>query len=179
MLRIVGGTFGSRKIDTPDSAATHPMGDRIRTALFNMLASEIQGAEVLDAFAGSGSLGIESISRGAAFATFIERDRLAQKVITKNIELLGIQNQTKLIRSNVATWVNTAETKQFDIIFVDPPYDDPQFSTVLLLQGLLKPSALMVLSHTGRSESPTKPGVVVVDNRSYGNLDLIFYRQDA
>ena len=77
------------------------MGDRIRSALFNKIAAELPGARVLDAFAGSGSLGIEAVSRGASEAVFLERDRIAQKVIAKNIELLGIQNKTKLIRSDL------------------------------------------------------------------------------
>lgn len=178
-LRIVGGKFGSRKIDTPDSSKTHPMGDRIRTSLFNILAADLPDATVLDAFAGSGSLGIEAISRGAKHATFVERDRIAQKIIDNNIKLLGIYSQTKLIRSSVSAWIETSEPQEFDIIFADPPYHDPQFSTVLKLMDLLKPGALMVLSLPGRSESPTRPGVVVVDNRSYGNATLTFFRREA
>lgn len=178
-LRIIGGQFGSRKIDTPDSSKTHPMGDRIRSALFNMIATELPDAEVLDGFAGSGALGLEALSHGAKFATFIERDRIAQKVIEKNIKLLGVQDKSKLIRSSVSGWIDTADEKQFDIIFADPPYHDMQFSTVLKMQGLLKPGALMVLSHPGRSESPTKPGVVVVDNRSYGDAALTFFRRES
>ena len=177
-LRIISGVFGSRKIDTPDTSRTHPMGDRIRGALFNKIAAELPGATVLDAFAGSGALGIESISRGAEKAVFIERDRTAQKVITKNIENFSIEDQTTLIRSSITTWLDSAEPQQFDIIFCDPPYNDTQFSTVLKLMDLLKPGALMVLSQPGRSESPTKPGVVVVDNRSYGDAALTFYRRD-
>lgn len=152
------------------------MGDRIRTALFNKIAAELPGAIVLDAFAGSGSLGLEAISRGAAHATLIERDRIAQKVIAKNIEALGLKNQTKLIRSSVSAWLDTMEDQKFDIIFADPPYHDEQFSTVSRLLDLLKPGALMVLSHSGRSESPTKSRIVVVDNRSYGDATLTFYR---
>jgi 16S rRNA (guanine966-N2)-methyltransferase len=175
-LRIVGGSHGSRKIDTPDTTRTHPMGDRIRSALFNKIAAELPGAVVLDAFAGSGALGIEAISRGAAHATFIERDRIAQKVIAKNIDALGVRNQTKLIRTSVSAWLDTMEDQKFDIIFADPPYHDEQFSTVTRLLDLLKPGALMVLSHSGRSESPTKSRIVVVDNRSYGDATLTFYR---
>jgi 16S rRNA (guanine966-N2)-methyltransferase len=178
-LRIVGGALGSRKIDTPDTSRTHPMGDRIRSALFNKIMSDVPGAIVLDAFAGSGALGIEALSRGADHATFIERDRIAQKVITKNIQQLGIDERAKLIRASVSAWLETAGDQQFDIIFVDPPYHDMQLSTVLRLMDLLKPGALMVLSHPGRSESPTKPGVVVVDNRSYGDAALTFYRREV
>lgn len=177
-LRITGGEFGSRKIDAPDGTRTHPMGDRIRTALFNKINTELDGAEVLDAFAGTGALGFEALSRGAKSATFVERDRIAQKVIAKNIQTLNVDDQAHLVRSSVAAWLDTANTQLYDIIFVDPPYHDLQFSTVSKLFGLLKPGALMVLSHPGRSESPTKPGVVVVDNRSYGDATLTFFRRE-
>lgn len=155
----------------------HPMGERIRNALFNSIGSEIQDAKVLDAFAGTGSVGLEALSRGAEHVTFVERDRLLQKILAGNIARLGVEDRTKLIRTSVSNWLNTSEHEQFDIILVDPPYHDPQFSTVEKLFGLLKPGALMVLSHPGKGEVLTKTGVVVVDNRSYGNADLTFYRR--
>ncbi len=177
-VRIISGEFGSRKIEAPDGAKTHPMGDRVRSALFNIVNTELEDADVLDAFAGTGSLGFEALSRGAKSATFIERDRTAQQAILHNIELLGVEDRTRLVRSSVAAWVEQTDDQKFDIIFVDPPYNDMQLSTVTQLFGLLKPGALMVLSHPGRSESPTKPGVVVVDNRSYGEAVLTFFRRD-
>jgi len=175
-VRIIAGKFGGRRIETPDGKRTHPMSERVRGAMFNSIGDEIKDARVLDAFAGSGAVGIEALSRGAAHVTFIERDRVAQKVIIENIHLLGIEERTKLIKAPVSGWINTYDGEPFDLIFVDPPYHDPQFSTVLQLLGLLKPGALMVLSKPGRSESPTKPGVVVVDNRSYGDAALTYYR---
>ena len=177
-IRVIAGEFGGRKLEAPDTSRTHPMGERIRNALFNKIASELPDAEVLDVFAGTGAVGIEALSRGAKSAVFIERDRIAQKVITNNIESLNIEDRAKLVRTSVANWLDTAEPQLFDVIFVDPPYHDTQFSTVTKLFGLLKPGALMVLSHPGRSESPTKAGVVVVDNRSYGDAVLTFYRRE-
>lgn len=178
-VRIISGEFGGRKIEAPEGERTHPMGERIRNALFNKLQDEVQGADVLDVFAGTGALGLESLSRGARSATFIERDRTAQKVLAKNITLLGVEDRATLVRTSAMNWLESSQPRQFDIIFADPPYGDTQFSTVLQLMGLLKPSALMVLSHPGRSESPTKAGVVVVDNRSYGDAVLTFYRREA
>ena len=175
-IRIIAGKFGGRNIAAPDGSRTHPMGERIRNALFNSLGDEVKGAAVLDAFAGTGSVGLEAVSRGAKHATFVERDRIAQKVLAENINLLGAQDQTKLIKASVSAWINTYDGPLFDIIFADPPYHDVQFSTVLQLMGLLKPGALMVLSHPGRSECPTRPGVVVVDNRSYGDATLTLFR---
>ncbi len=177
-MRIIAGSLGGRKIETPDGKKTHPMSERIRNALFNSIGDEIGGARVLDAFAGSGALGIEAISRGASHATFIERDRIAQKVIDENITTLGISEQTKIIRASVAAWISTYDGELFDIILVDPPYHDPQFSTAIQLNGLLKPGALMVLSRPGRSESPTGARIVVVDNRSYGDAALTYFRKE-
>lgn len=178
-VRIISGEFGGRKIEAPDNDRTHPMGERIRNALFNSVGSEIEGTEVLDAFAGTGAVGLEALSRGAKQVTFVEKDRIAQKVLAKNITALGAEARTAIVRTTVSNWIETASPPEFDIIFVDPPYHDPQFSTVSMLLGLLKPNGLMILSHPGRGEIPTKTGVVVVDNRSYGNAYLTFYRREG
>lgn len=177
-IRIIGGSYGGRFITAPDSTRTHPMGDRIRSALFNILG-DISGLQVLDAFAGTGALGLEAISRGAASVTFIERDRVAQNVIDENINALGVQRTTKLIRSSVAGWDETSGDDQFDLIFADPPYHDMQLSTVERLKKYLKPKGLMILSYPGRESAPTVNGVVVVDKRSYGDAALAFYRLDS
>lgn len=177
-IRIIAGTYGGRTIQAPDGNRTHPMGERVRNALFNSLHDQIKDAVVLDAFAGTGALGIEALSRGAKKAIFVERDRVAQKVLADNIGLLGIGDHAKLVKAPVASWLSTYDGETFDIIFADPPYHDTQFSTVSKLLGLLKPGALMVLSHPGRDECPTRPGVVVVDNRSYGDATLTFFRRE-
>ena len=177
-IRIISGKFGGRKIQAPDNSRTHPMSERIRNALFNSIGLEVQGAVVLDAFAGTGAIGLEALSRGADRAVFVEKDRVAQKILAENIQTLDAKNTTEVIRTNLANWLSTYQGEGFDIIFADPPYHDPQFSTVERLFSLLKPGGLMVLSHPGRGEEPTKTGVVVVDNRSYGNAFLTFYRRE-
>jgi 16S rRNA (guanine966-N2)-methyltransferase len=177
-VRVISGKYGGRIIDAPDRRSTHAMSERARNALFNSINSELEGARVLDAFAGSGSLGIEALSRGASSAVFIEKDRIAAKIIQKNLDMLRITD-AQVIKTTVSNWLETSKSELYDIILVDPPYHDPQFSTVSRLFGLLKPGALMVLSHSGKGEVPSKTGVVVVDNRSYGNLNLTLYRQDA
>ncbi len=175
-LRIIAGKFGSRSIKAPRGHVTHPMSERIRGALFNSVGTALQDADVLDAFAGSGALGLEAISRGAKFVTFVERDKEATKVLDSNIELLECQEFTKVIRSGVASWADNTD-QRFDVILADPPYDDMQLSTVARLFGLLKPKGIMILSYPGRGEAPTGTnGVVVVDNRSYGTAALAFYR---
>ena len=177
-VRIISGLYGGRVIDAPDRRSTHAMSERARNALFNSISGELADTRVLDAFAGSGSLGIEALSRGAASAVFVEKDRIAAKIIQNNLDLLKI-NSGQVIKTSVSNWLETSQDEQFDIILADPPYHDPQFSTVKRLFALLKPGALMVLSHSGKGEVPSKTGVVVVDNRSYGNLNLTLYRRDA
>lgn len=177
-LRIIAGKLGGRTIATSDSFKTHPMGERVRASLFNILG-DLSELEVLDAFAGSGSLGFEAMSRGARSVVFIERDRRAQQVITQNIDELGVSRLAKLIKASVSQWQKTSVDMSFDLIFADPPYNDLQLSTVFSLKNHLKPNGLMVLSYPGRESAPTVNGVVVVDNRSYGDAALAFYRLDA
>lgn len=179
IVRIIAGEFGGRKIDAPDRRSTHAMSERIRNAMFNSLGAGIAGTSVLDAFAGSGSIGIEALSRGAASVTFIEKDRIAARIIAKNITMLGLEERATLVRTTVHNWLETADTQPYDYIFADPPYHDPQFSTVTKLFGLLKVGGTMVLSHPGKGEVPLQTGIVVVDNRSYGNAYLTFFRRDA
>ena len=173
--RLISGEFGGRFIDSPHTDRTHPMGERMRGALFNILG-DVDGLRVLDAFAGTGALGLEALSRGASEAVFIERDRVAQKVLQENIDVLGVGDRSKLIKSSVSAWTDTAELQGFDLIFADPPYHDLQLSTVKKLVKYMQANSLMILSHPGRESAPTVNGVVVVDNRSYGDAALAFYR---
>lgn len=177
-MRLISGRFGGRVIEGSGTNRTHPMGERIRGSLFNIISDEIEGATVLDAFAGSGALGLEALSRGAASATFIERDRVAQNIIANNIKSLDLSDEARLVKAPVASWLDTNEI-QYDIIFADPPYHDTQLSTVGKLTKALKPNGLMVLSYPGRGEVPTDLGVVVVDNRRYGDAVLIFFRKES
>lgn len=176
-VRLISGEFGGRYLVAPDTDRTHPMGERIRGALFNILG-DVDGYDVLDAFAGTGSIGLEALSRDARSVILIEDDRAAQDAIARNIETLGVMQQAKLVKTTVARWVDTAARQRFDIIFVDPPYGNMQLSTVASLVGYLKPKGLMILSHPGREQAPTVNGVVVVDKRSYGDAALAFYQLD-
>ena len=181
-IRVIAGKFGGRKIEAPDfsNSRTKPMGERIRNAMFNRIGGEIDGARVLDAFAGTGSVGLEALSRGAATVTFVERDKIAQKILSKNVSLLGVEDSAEIVRTTVNNWLETSEPEFYDIILADPPYHDLQLSTVSRLFGLLKPNGLMVLSHSGRGEGPNlENGIVVVDNRSYGNAILTSFRREV
>ena len=177
-IRLISGKYGGRSLTAPAGTKTHPAGERVRNAMFNSLGDLPINAEVLDAFAGSGSLGFEALSRGAKHVTFIEKDRIANKVISENIEYLGVEGETKNIKAGVAGWSENNPDKKFDLIFVDPPYHDMQLSTVSRLFSHLKNNGVMVLSHIGSSEVLKPKNIVVVDNRSYGNAHLTYYRLD-
>ena len=176
-VRLISGRFGGRVLEGSATKQTHPMSERIRNALFNNIGDEVVGARVLDAFAGSGAIGLEAVSRGAASVVLVEKDRIAAKLIENNIRTLGVEGSVQLVKSPVSSWSTTYRGEPFDLIFADPPYHDPQFSTALQLLDLLQPNGLMVLSYLGRGEAPTANGVVVVDNRSYGTAALVFYRK--
>lgn len=179
-VRVIAGKYGGRTLQAPNNRRTHPMSERARNALFNSIGRAVDGANVLDAFAGTGALGIEALSRGAKSATFIERDRIAASCIEQNLNSLKVNKSVKLIRASVANWLETAEPAGYDLIFADPPYHDEQFSTVSRLFELLKPGALMVLSHTGKGEGPLRKNeIVVVDSRSYANAHLTFFRREV
>lgn len=176
-LRIISGKYGGRTIQSPGSAVTHPMSEMIRNAIFNIIGPDIKQADVLDAFAGTGSLGIEAISRGASSVIFIERDRHTFEVLQQNISTLGINDGATCVQIGLSTWIEKNQGNFYDIIFADPPFTDTQLSTVTKLLGMLKPNGLMLLSYPGSSEVPSVNGFVVVDNRRYGNAALAIYRR--
>ena len=176
-VRIISGKFGGRYIDAPDGPVTHPMSERVRGSLFNIIADKLESAKVLDMFSGGGSLGIEAISRGASHVTFVERDKLASKILSENIKLLGIEAKATAVKIGARTWLEKNQVEYFDIIFADPPYNDMQLSTVSDIGGILKSNGLMVLSYPGRGELPSVNGVVVVDNRIYGTAALAIYQK--
>lgn len=178
-MRIIAGELGGRLFEAPPGHATHPMAERVRGALFNSLG-DISGKTVLDAFAGTGALGFEAISRGAARAVLIERDRRAQQTIMQNIAALGLQNKVTLIKAGAHTWSEAHLSEKFDLVLCDPPYDKMQLSTVSDLVRHVNKNGLMVLSYPGRESAPTVNGVVVVDkSKSYGDAALAYYRLAA
>lgn len=177
-MRIIAGRYGGRLIAAPNTSATHPMSERARGAIFNRLGADIRGARVLDAFAGSGAVGFEALSRGADHITFIEQHRVAARVIRENSQLLQTDDACVVINTTVNNWLSTSSPEGFDLIFADPPYHNPQFSTAKKLLGLLKVGGYMVLSHTGKGGTLDRTGIVVVDNRSYGNACITFYHRE-
>jgi 16S rRNA (guanine966-N2)-methyltransferase len=166
-VRVISGALKNRKIATP-SQATHPMGDRDKLALFNAIHDYIPDAVVLDVFAGSGALGIESLSRGAALATFVEIHPSAIAVIKQNLVDLGLLSR--------ATIAKTLPDRQlFNVIFADPPYRDPQCSIIVRLPDLLAPSGLLIISHAKNLALPSLP-LTLLASKSYAGATISIYQ---
>lgn len=175
-MRVIAGRLGGRQFDAPKGFKTHPMSDKARGALFNVLG-DIQGLTVLDPFAGSGALGFEAVSRGASRAVAIESDRNAQKVIAGNIRALNVANRVKLISATANAWLQTNPNAVFDLVLCDPPYNDLQPSLLQNLAQRVQPDGLLVLSWPA-SESPLAfEGFTQLEHRYHGDLSLVFYRK--
>ena len=170
--KITSGKYRGRKILTP-GGNTHPMGSREKLALFNMLGGKIKGALVLDAFAGSGALGIEALSLGAEEVVFIEKSAAASDIIKKNLKTLGIGDEAKIIQKTVSHIA--PELAQFDVILADPPYDKFDLSEVLSLMPLLKDEGIMILSHP--DTPPVLPGLILEKTRQYASAHISFYQK--
>lgn len=175
-MRIIAGALGGRTFNSPHGHRTHPMSDKIRGALFNALG-DLSGLTVLDAFAGSGALSFEAISRGAKSALAIESDRLAQRTISENIRALNLRRAVKLIQASANAWQQTSEDQQFDVVLLDPPYDDTQEALLQRLTTTVKSDGILVLSWPGDQPIPQFEGFEVVKERAYGDAQLAFYHR--
>lgn len=177
-MKVSGGYLKGRHFKAPKGYATHPISERVKLALFNMLG-DIEGLTVFDPFGGSGAISIEAISRGAASAICLDRDFQAYQTILRNVEQLNLADKIKVTRANAASWSAKNEDKTFDLVICEPPFNDLQPEVVDKMVKHLKPNGLMVLSHPGSGSAPTVNGVVVVDNRLYGDAALAFYRLET
>lgn len=176
-MRIIAGKLGGRLFDSPHSHRTHPMSDKARGALFNILG-DIGGMRVLDPFAGTGALSFEALSRGAAHALVIESDRPAQKIIEQNIKTLGLERGVKLVKASSNAWLNTNKDAAFDLVLCDPPHDDLQVNLVTRLAQRVAPGGLLVLSWPSSQTVPDFDGFERVEQRSYGDMQLAFFRRE-
>jgi 16S rRNA (guanine966-N2)-methyltransferase len=176
-MRIVSGKLGGRTFDAPRGHRTHPMSDKVRGALFNMLG-DIDGLTVADLYAGTGAISFEAISRGAASSVAIEADKVAYPVIVKNIETLGLDEQVKTHKMYVHSWVNRTNDR-FDIVIVDPPYDDLVYKTLDKLPELVKPGGVIVYSLPPSARLILPKTCEKLSEKSYGDATLAFYRKIA
>ena len=167
-IRIISGTHGGREIDTPKTKATHPMGERERAAIFNSIRAEIYGRRILDAFAGSGAIGIEALSLGASRVDFMEKHPKAIKTIQRNLEKLQLKDRTSIVR---------APDGDYSIIFADPPYDNPQYDVVASLIAHLVPGGFFVLSHPEAPDPPQFAYLELISDKKYAAARIKIYRK--
>lgn len=146
-IRVCGGIFKSRRLECP-ARGVRPTTDRVKEAIFSTLSSDLHGAKVLDLFAGSGNLGIESISRGAGQVTFVDKSSLCIRFIEKNLSTLSVKENTKVIKSDVSAFVRQCR-EDFDLIFMDPPYDKGLASNMAPhVYNLLKIGGILTIEHS-------------------------------
>ncbi len=174
-MRVIAGTLGGRRLKAPPGRATRPTSDRVREALFSMLGG-IDGARVLDLFAGTGALGIEALSRGAASAVFVERDARAAAVLRENLEALGLASaRAELRRGEALAALRTARERGelYDLVLIDPPYGDAARlggKLPALLAPLLSPGARVVAESDRRA--PLGLELPIATERRYGDTSI-------
>jgi 16S rRNA (guanine966-N2)-methyltransferase len=180
-MRIVGGDLRGRTLVAPRSSAIRPTTDRTREAIFNVIThrrpGKLEGARVLDLFAGTGALGIEALSRGAAMCLFVEDAAEARGLIRDNVEALGLTGRTKIFRRDATSLGKVGTMQPFDIVFADPPYGKGLGELALasaIEGGWLAPEALVVLEETADVRFVAPKGLSVADERDYGDTVIRF-----
>jgi 16S rRNA (guanine966-N2)-methyltransferase len=186
-MRIIAGTFRSRQLKSLKSLALRPTSDRLRESLFNVLAERIPGCRFLDLFAGTGAVGIEALSRGAAEADFIENHPPAVALIQKNLDSLGIRGATRILKLDALRGLQrlaaeyTPGSPSFDIVFLDPPYaaadEYRRILTFLSSAPFLAPGALIIAEHRRSFALPEELGLLErVRVLRQGDASLSFFR---
>jgi 16S rRNA (guanine966-N2)-methyltransferase len=180
MTRIIGGSAGGRRLETPRGQATRPTSDRVREALFSAIESRtgsLDGLRFLDLYAGSGAVGLEAWSRGAGVVTMVEQDRRTAALISRNATALGF-SRANVIAAAVSTVLAVAPTAPYDVVFSDPPYpmsdaDVASDLAALVQQGWLVPGALVVVERASKRSEVTWPvGLEEERTRKYGETAL-------
>jgi 16S rRNA (guanine966-N2)-methyltransferase len=175
-MRVIAGEYGGRRLKVPPGVRTRPTADRVREALFSILG-DVEDMRVADLFAGSGALGIESLSRGARNATFVEHDHGAVGILNFNLAALGIVEGVEVFEWDVLSWLDAvAGSFEFDLLFLDPPYSSaPRLGGPLneLLPGVLSPTATIVTESDKRD--PLVLDLPLDDERVYGDTRIAFH----
>ena len=169
-MRVIAGRYRGRRLQAPPGAATRPTSDRVRESLFAVLGDRVDGARVLDLFAGSGALGIEALSRGAAAATFVDSAPAAIRAIRANLDAVGATAEVR--RADARRFLGSARTtaRQYDLVFLDPPYRAAGrlgSELTAALPAVLAPGAAVVAESDRRA--PLELGLPILDERRYGD----------
>src|SRR5215813_10429862 len=183
-MRIVGGRLGGRTLAAPKSQNIRPTSDRLRESLFNILAHRygdpVTGARVLDLFAGTGALGLEAMSRGAAFALFIDDGAEARALIRQNVEALGLGGITRIFRRDATRLGAVHPNDPFGLVFIDPPYRKGLAERALVSLcdgGWLAPEALVIVEEAADAGFAGPDGFVGIERRCYDDTEFTFLRR--
>jgi 16S rRNA (guanine(966)-N(2))-methyltransferase RsmD len=177
-VRVIAGSLKGRRLDAPAWSGLRPTADKLRETLFNVLAPRISGARVLDGYAGTGAVGIEALSRGAAEVTFVERDRRAELLIARNLARCGVTRGCVIIRASVARAADELRRagRVFDVVVLDPPYDLPPGDAIAAPAALLAPGGVLVLEHATQQPSPERANALTRTRQIVsGDSTLSFY----
>ena len=168
-LRVSGGEARGRRLKAPKNI--RPTQGMVKQAIFNMVGARIEGANVLDLFAGSGALGIEALSRGAASVTFVDQQPRGLAILRQNLDALGFKERARLIRSDVVRWLEASPDAvgAADFIFLDPPYEDVVLDRALRVLDREVGAATVVAEHSRRQELPQLSRLQVDRERRYGD----------
>lgn len=177
-MRVIAGSLGGRNFLSPKGHRTHPMSEKARGAIYNALG-DIEALTVLDAFAGSGALGIEALSRGADSVVAVDMDRLAAHSIRENRKELGLEGRLSVYQQNISSWSDTNLDARFDIVLLDPPYDAIRMPLLEKVARHTKLNGLAVLSWPGSHRLPDLVGFEMVAQKPLGDIQLAFYRKVA
>jgi 16S rRNA (guanine966-N2)-methyltransferase len=181
--RVIAGTARSIRLDAP-GPGTRPLADRVKQTLFGILEPDLPGARFLDLFAGSGAAGIEALSRGAAHATFVERDQRAIGTIRTNLARTALEDEGRatIVRADVLTWLrdpDRAAGAPYDLMLIDPPYDDIESMATALeaASAIVSRGGRVVAKHFWRTPPPPMVGLLASEReRRFGDTALTFYR---
>jgi 16S rRNA (guanine966-N2)-methyltransferase len=180
-MRVIAGRLGGRRLRGVSKKKIRPTSDRVKTAIFNILPRDLSGARVLDLFAGSGSLGIEALSRGAKEAVFVDQGRESFRLIKDNLRELGLMKEGRLLSKKAGPAMKElgSERARFDLVFMDPPYNGALADKTLSLLGsldVLEPGGIVVVEHA-RDEriNQAYPGLLLKDQRRYGDTLVSFF----
>ena len=179
-IRVIAGTLKGRRLATPTWEGLRPTSDRLRETLFNVLAPRVAGARVLDGYAGTGAVGIEAISRGASFVTFVESDARAERLIRANLAHCGVLEGYAIIRASAPRAFRTLASAPgfvpFDIVLLDPPYDTRPEAALEDVEALVAETGVVVLEHAHRTTPPdTRGRLTRTRDLRAGDSALAFY----
>lgn len=182
MTRIIGGEGKRRRLKSPRGLSTRPTGSRVKQTLFDILAGELPGARFLDLFAGGGGVGLEALSRGAAYVVLVDRDSQAVAAIRENLRrLAGAGGEARVFQQEAVVAISalTDSGERFDLVFLDPPYESALYEAALLgVGGLLNPGGAAVAQHFHKRPLPETIGVLVRRRLvRVGDHCLSFYRR--